>query len=391
MCLRFITVFTIFDFSLLYSPLLIFPLKIIYFLSLISFISAYRVELTGLIAGISKFILYIALPENVFPFGYLFPFSFLAFAAIEHGRKNNIDQRHLELPLVWLMSSIYLSAAAHKIFHFELMKSFTPMGLWMFLRNDLSSLIAEYCPGMKCGLIEFFIYSSIPMEFTLFLLTVFRKTRFMAFILSAAFHFILGSPWKLIPIAFLCLMFEACIFLVRSGWKVSDLSKFRYNKQFIVILLFFGALATAFSLSENHFSKLAFYTCLSFLVCAPFLYLGLGGFLAAQENETQIPSLQIRWKIVNVAAISLLSLFSFSPWLIDNYQKTYIWGWTVFSGAEMKWPTQKTQIKNTRCQKIPNYFPLVVARHLGEQNYEFQSPSPEFLNRFTREVKRFCE
>ena len=396
----------LFDFALFYSPTFIFLIKAVYLTSLVTFILGYKVEFTGVTAGIAKFILYIALPDRILPFAYLLPFGWIAFSVIEFGRKNKIEQQRLESPLVWFMCSVYLSAALHKIFHFNLMKHFLPFDLGLFARPDIKPYILSQCPNMDCLLVDFLLYSSIPVELVLFLLFAFRKTRIWALALAIIFHLFLGIFLSLIPIAFFCLLFESSILLLRYDVRLRDIFKYNKNKIFfpgLTVLILLLMVLSSFNSLEI---KVFYYILFSLLSCSPFIYLAI--FLRELQCEkyflenlslAQVPLLtdkasdrmKQKWLIGNGILIFVFALFGASPAIVDNYRKTFIWGWTVFSGAETKWKPKRVQLKLPRCQTFPNYFPFLLTIPRGSTEYEFVATSEEFLDRYIVQLKKECQ
>ncbi len=385
----------LFDFVLFYSPLFIFSIKAIFLISLLLLIFGFKVELIGVVAAVTKFTLLVALPDGIGPFAYLFPFGWIAFSIIEYGRKNGVRSQQLETPLVWFMCSVYLGAAMHRLFHFELLKNSINKSLTMYSRPEIRPFLLNHCPKMNCAAADFLLYSSIPTDIVLCLLFAFRKTRMLGLAAAICFHFLIGTFLSLIPISFLCLSYVSSLFLLRFNIQVKDLICFKWNKHFFIGTVGLIVLLAMLYSQESLEIKVVYYIFFSFLSCLPFIYLGsvfydLQNRKIPAEVEASSTS-EKKWIWSNVLAALLFILFALSPALIDNYRKNFIWGWAVFSGAETKWPPQRIRLRLSRCPNFPRYFPLLLTIPVGPQEYVFISASPEFLNRYIEQLKKACE
>lgn len=372
----------LFDIALLHSNIFLNAANLICLISLILFIIGYRVEITGLVAGLTKFIFLIAYLEGVLAFSYLLPLGWMAFSFTALMQKKE-TRRNCEIPIALLIASVFICAGLEKLVHYNVMEGNFQWDLVRYFRPGF----LYYCPNSICPLMTLASWTVIPFELVIGILFLFYRTRKLAFLLNSLFILTLFAFLKLRHVGYMLFILQLSIGFLRSQWTIDDVIKNKRLKW--VFLSFFICTFLFFIIPSAEKDYLLLYkdTFDNFLI---FFSLALFSYMAINEYLDQEKDSLLSYWTWPTAYLLILVLFALVP-QIDQYKKTHQFGWSMFSGATAGKPLYQFKLRRNGCPTPPNYSPLIYKTFLGNQNAElYSSFSDELLNRYSLELKKNC-
>lgn len=372
---------SLFDSNSLYVPLLdgfifksslfICAISATFFVSISAFSIGYKVRCSGTISSLSQFYLLIVFPAGVLSFTHLFPLGCLAFAFSDMQKNPNHEK---STPLVFLISSVYLTAALQKFFHFELMHFWLPKSLMRFARDWFLAL----CPSADCLFTEFIAQSVVPVELLMAVLFLIPTTRIYGYILAVLFHTSLGTMLNLRYVGFFMLLIECAIAVSTPRLTVNNI----LNRKFLVSFFSLLFLLTFAHFLLNEFEK---YRPIDDFIFTVLVYFPLI-FFSIYSLSVSKPK-QLVFTKVNYGLIGILIFYAMVP-VLDGYRKFHQWGWSMFSGSRNQNRIYSIKLILNESIELPNYFPLISKKKELSGDIVLSSTSQELLNRYKEVIQK---
>lgn len=350
--------------------------KIIFLISIALFILGIRIKLFGISAALSKIILLVAFPEGVLAFTYLIPLIWLAFSFAEANDAPSGAQANS--PFIYLIASIYLGAALHKLFHFDQMLIRLPIDIMKFARPEFSSL----CNNGKCFATTFASYFVVPVELLIGAAFLVPRLRKFGQISNGIFLVTLYAFLELRLVGLLVFIVQAADYTFENRMRIKDFFTDIVLPHKVVLSIGLICLLTLFVFANSDVLILIRELFLNIILFSPFLLLAFRPSLRKKINDLYFLSR------THVAFLLIVISFALLP-AVEGYKNTNMLGWSMFSGAYMKNLRLTVTVYDNGCIHLPNYSPLVITQ-LKPGKVIMSSFSPDLLNRLSNKISLQC-
>ncbi len=303
---------------------------------------------TATLSGLMSLPFILASVETRYSFTYLPTLAVIGFGLV--GRERN------SFPLIALLSSLYLTAALHKLTHFTAMLQWLPL--------HLSNLVAEpwsvLSPWLLQELATCMAWSVVPVELMLGTLYLIPKMRIYAFLLAFTFHSVLNvvfaGDWLLASVGFNILCVHSAIACIESDLRWSTLWSSRSARWTFAAFAGIGIIDEIFVRSGLMHGLLK-----TIWLYGPICVIGLQGY----QSMLKSPAIRARgaqmWALIAFA--SLLLVWSLTPVLTDYTNQNL--GWAMFAGAERSRPVYSFEALAKPCLEDLRLKPLFAIQEVG--------------------------